>query len=93
MIMMKTQLVNLLTLSLLIFCGSAQEEGNLTDLHVAFITSFEGDFDSSVAVPAVRLAASKVNEDESILPGYRLVVELVEDRTVAEQYANSKVQL
>ena len=77
---------------LAIACANvARAAHNLTDLHVAFITSFEGDFDSSVAVPAARLAASKVNEDESILPGYRLVVELVEDRAVAEQYANSKV--
>ena len=85
---------NLLLLCLLaVACANvgAQELENITDLHVAFITSFEGDYDSSVAVPAARLAADKINEDENLLPGYRLVVELVESRAVAEEYANSKV--
>ena len=91
-IKMKLQIFCLL-LKALVLCASAQLEDNRTELHVAFITSFEGEFDSSVAVPAVRLAADKVNEDETVLPGYKLVVELVEDTTVAETYANSKVKL
>ena len=90
--MKKTRSLIPLTLSVLFLCVSAQQS-NITDLRVAFITSFEGDYDSSIAVPAVRLAADKINEDESLLPGYRLVVELVESRAVAEQYANSKVGL
>lgn len=86
---------NVLLLCLLaIACANvgAQTAENITELHVAFITSFEGDYDSSVAVPAARLAAEKINDDESLLPGYRLVVELVESRAIAEQYANSKVR-
>ena len=67
------------------------QSDNRTELHVAFITSFEGEYDSSVAAPAVRLAAQRVNEDDSILPGYRVVVELVDNRIVAESFANSKV--
>ena len=77
-------------LTALIYSGSAQYD-NRTELRVAFITSFEGEYDSSIAAPAVRLAANNVNENESILPGYRLVVELVDDRTTARRYANSKV--
>ena len=60
---------------------------NRTELRVAFITSFGGEYDSSIAVPAVRLAASKINENQTLLADYKLVVELVE----AENFANSKV--
>ena len=71
--------------------GGAGQSDNKTELHVAFITSFEGEYDSSIAVPAVRLAAQRVNEDSSILSDHRIVVELVDDRTVARNFANSKV--
>ena len=64
---------------------------NRTELHVAFITSFGGEYDSSVAVPAARLAASRINENQTLLPDYKLVVELVENRTVAKKSANSMV--
>ena len=64
---------------------------NRTELHVAFITSFGGEYDSSIAVPAVRLAASRINENDTILSDYTLVVELVEDRNIAENFANSMV--
>lgn len=89
-VIMKTSLIFCLLLTALIYSGSAQYD-NRTELRVAFITSFGGEYDSSIAAPAVRLAANNVNENESILPGYRLVVELVDDRTTARRYANSKV--
>ena len=61
-----------------------------SELHVAFITSFGGEFDSSVTVPAVKLASEAVNRD-SILPGYKLVVELTENLAVARNFTNSEV--
>ena len=84
----------LLVLLTTVVCrGSHGEEAdNRTELHIAFITSFGGEFDSSVAVPAVQLAADKVNEDESLLPDHKLVVELIDDFTVAKTFANSKVR-
>ena len=79
-----------LLLAIFISYGSGQMD-NRTELHIAFITSFSGEYDSSVAVPAVRLAASKINENETLLSDYKLVVELVENGTVAKASANSKV--
>ena len=83
----------LLVLLATVVChGSHDEEAdNRTELYIAFITSFEGEFDSSVAVPAVHLAIDKVNEDESLLPDHQLVVELIDERSIAEDFANSKV--
>ena len=80
----------LLTLLMLAVCSKGQADSR-AELHIAFITSFEGEFDSSVTVPAVRLAAQQVNNDTSILENYRFVVELIEDATVARTFANSKV--
>ena len=87
--MLQSQFFSLL-LAVLVCCTTGQVD-NRTELHIAFITSFGGEYDSSIAVPAVRLAASKINENNAILSDYRLVVELVEDRTIAENFANSKV--
>ena len=88
----RVQLFCLLLKALLFCVVSAQLEDNRTELHVSFITSFGGDFDSSIATPAVRLAADKINEDGTILPDYRLVVQLVDNRTIASTYANSEVR-
>ena len=82
-------MVLLLILKALAF--SCAQEDNRTELHIAFITSFGGEYDSSVAVPAARLAASKINENRTLLVDYKLVVELVEDRIVANTSANSMV--
>ena len=82
--------LEILTLLILAVCAWEQTD-NRAELHIAFITSFEGEFDSSVTVPAVRLATQQVNNDTSILRNYRLVVELIEDVTVARTFVNSKV--
>ena len=79
-----------LLLKVLTSCAQVDSD-NRTELHVAFITSFGGEYDSSVAVPAARLAASRINENQTLLPDYKLVVELVENRTVAKKSANSMV--
>lgn len=80
-----------LLLKALTFSCAQVDSDNRTELHVAFITSFGGEYDSSVAVPAARLAASRINENQTLLPDYKLVVELVENRTVAKKSANSMV--
>lgn len=71
----------------LVCCGRGQVE-----IHIAFITSFDGDYDSSVTVPAVQLARDQVNADPNILPGHRLVVELIDNITIARSFANSQVR-
>lgn len=83
----------ILTLLLKILTFSSAQVDNRTELHIAFITSFGGEYDSSVAVPAVRLAARKINENQTLLPDYKLVVELIESRTAAEAFANSNVSI
>ena len=87
--MLQLKLFGLL-LAVFVCCGNGQVD-NRTELHIAFITSFGGEYDSSVAVPAVRLAANTINENDTLLSDYKLVVELVEDQTTAENFANSKV--
>ena len=79
--------VVLLLVGTLVCCGRGQVE-----IHIAFITSFDGEYDSSVTVPAVQLARDQVNANPSILPGHRLVVELIENITVARSFANSQVR-
>lgn len=83
----RLQVLVLLLLATIANFGNGQQE-----LRVAFITSFEGEFDSSVTVPAVKLAIEEVNRNSSILPGYKLVVELTENMTVARNFTNSKVK-
>lgn len=88
---MKLSQVIFLLLASLAVCCNGQSSDNRTELHIAFITSFEGEYDSSVTVPAVQLATERVNREGSILPGYKLVVELIDNFTVARSFANSKV--
>ena len=83
---MQLQVVFLL-FGALVCCGRGQVE-----IHIAFITSFDGDYDSSVTVPAVQLARDQVNADPNILPGHRLVVELIDNITIARSFANSQVR-
>lgn len=83
---MQLQVV-LLLFGTLVSCGRGQVE-----IHIAFITSFDGEYDSSVAIPAVQLATEQVNSDSGILLGHRLVVELIDNITVARNFANSQVR-
>ena len=73
-------------LATLLFCGRGQVE-----IHIAFITSFEGEYDSSVTVPAVQLATNRINNDPGVLGGHKLVVELIDNITIARSFANSQV--
>ena len=88
--MLWSQFFSFLLATVLVCCTTGQMD-NQTELHVAFITSFGGEYDSSIAVPAARLAASRINENDTVLSDYKLVVELVEDRSTAENFANSMV--
>ena len=85
----RPQVLILLLLATIANFGNGQLD---VELHVAFITSFEGEFDSSVTVPAVRLATKAVNSDSRILRGYKLVVELIENITVTRNLTNSEVK-
>lgn len=88
--MLWSQFFSFLLATVLVCCTTGQMD-NRTELHVAFITSFGGEYDSSIAVPAARLAINKINENDTVLSDYKLVVELVEDRNTAENFANSMV--
>ena len=79
--------VLLLLVWTLVCCG----RGQAVEIHIAFITSFDGEYDSSVTVPAVQLATEQVNNDQNILRGYDLVVELIDNITTARSFANSQV--
>jgi hypothetical protein len=89
--MLWSKFFSLPLLAAVLICCTTGQLDNRTELHIAFITSFGGEYDSSIAVPAVRLAASRINENSAILSDYKLVVELVEDRSTAENSANSMV--
>ena len=41
-------------------------------IHIAFMTAYSGSFVSSGAIPAVKLAIERVNNDSSLLQGYKL---------------------
>ena len=64
-----------------------------TELHIAFITSFGGEFISSESIPAVKLATDIINADEAILPGYKLVIDLLEydELPIVKKFTNSNV--
>ena len=81
---------------LLVFCLATlqplrAQTDNRTEIHVAFITSFGGEYDSSGVIPAVQLATELINNRTDLLTGHELVIELIEDRNTSFQYANSNV--
>lgn len=45
---------------------------NETELHIAFITSFGRQYNSSGTVPALELALEEINNRRDVLPGYNL---------------------
>ena len=64
-----------------------------SELHVAFITSFGGEFVASESIPAVKLAADIINADEAILPRYKLVIDVIESDQlpIFKKFINSNV--
>ena len=57
-----------------------QSQGAVTELKYALFTSGPlGGFDSSGAVPAIELAEEILNQNNSVLSGYRLTHTEVED--------------
>ena len=53
---------------------------NLSPLVIGLIMSFGGNIDSSGAVPGVRVALDRINNDTSLLPGYSLHYALSDSR-------------
>ena len=45
---------------------------NTTELYIAFITSFGGQYVSSGTVPAVEIALEEINNRADVLPNYKL---------------------
>ena len=66
-----------------------------SELHVAFITSFGGDFVTSESIPAVKLATDVINAVEVILPGYKLVIDVLEsdELSIFKKLTNSNVSI
>ena len=54
------------------FYPPLNESDGLKPLVFGLIMSFGGSFDSSGAVPGVRVALDRINNDNSLLPGYSL---------------------
>ena len=58
--------------------NSSQSAGK--PLVFGLIMSFGGSFDSSGAVPGVRVALDRINNDPALLPGYTLHYALSDSR-------------
>ena len=54
------------------FYPPLNESDGLKPLVFGLIMSFGGNIDSSSAVPGVRVALDRINNDSSLLPGYSL---------------------
>ena len=62
------------------FYPPLNESQGLTPLVFGLIMSFGGNIDSSGAVPGVRVALDRINNDTSLLPGYSLHYALSDSR-------------
>lgn len=94
---MKTKKVLFILLLLVAPFGSVREsiDAARSELHVAFITSFGGDFVTSESIPAVKLATDIINAAENILPGYKLVIDVLEsdELSIVKDLTNSNVSI
>ena len=73
-------LVLLIQNQLQISKADSDSEKNLTFMLIASFGQF--GFDSSGAIPAADVALDDINEDNSMLPGYRLVYDKARDSQV-----------
>ena len=56
--------------------GSGGSSSNVTQLHIAYIVSFGGEYDSSGSLVAVEMARERINQHPGgLLEGYELVIE------------------
>ena len=68
------------------FSGSDSVAGQPKPLVFGLIMSFGGNIDSSGAVPGVRVALDRINNDTSLLPGYTLHYALSDSRVRQKLY-------
>ena len=72
----------LLCLLQLYLVRSQVAANNTTELYIAYITSFGGQYVSSGTVPAVEMALEEINSRADVLPNYKLSL-IVGDSQVA----------
>ena len=65
--------------------GTTDDGGELKPIYIAFMTAFSGSFVSSGTIPAVQLAIERVNNDSTLLRGYRLNYTTVYDTQVSRR--------
>ena len=72
--------------------SQGQTQGSVTELKYALFTSGPlGGFDSSGAVPAIEIAEDMLNQNNSVLSGYRLTHTDVVDTRVSEVKQNTHI--
>lgn len=59
-----------------------KNDSGLKPLVFGLIMSFGGNIDSSGAVPAIRVALDRINNDKSLLPGYSLHYALSDSQVI-----------
>ena len=57
--------------------------GGSKSLYFALMMSFGGEYKSSGAIPGVQVALDKINNDSTLLPGYKLHYTLTDSRVRA----------
>lgn len=56
----------------LVYPQPSAESSNATSLYLAVMMSFNGTFLSSGTIPGIQIALDLINEQEDLLPGYKL---------------------
>ena len=62
--------------------GEESNGDTRTSLSIALLMSFGGAFNSSGSVPGVQVALDLINNDTSLLPGYKLGYQLMDSQVV-----------
>ena len=63
------------------------DSSNATSLYLAVMMSFNGTFISSGTIPGIQIALDLINEQEDLLPGYKLHYIALDSR-VTSKYCN-----
>lgn len=62
--------------------GEESDGDTRTSLSIALLMSFGGAFNSSGSVPGVQVALDLINNDTSLLPGYKLGYQLMDSQVI-----------